>query len=272
MNSRVVPKWAALPQSAPASHTSAWERAWSQAPPGRSGAGQTSASTAERINKMLLSLVSDPEAPADLVAHALTAHVTEGRGAPDGIGPRGRLVLLSLRRDLWRASWIPASLTGLQESDREFPRDERIDLTRELLSRSRIPAELRPMVLAVSVLARPQQRVEEARQHLSRVLSSPDVDRACAARLFKLMRRPGWFVVRPEGWKHHGELDEGTRSSLRRSKAIHLPISAAVVLAVDDLRAADSTLPEDSAPLRKVAEGKGHKAWAQPRLPELDRG
>lgn len=273
MAPRVVPKWAALPASAPELHRLAWERAWGAAPPGRAGSNQTSASTTERIHRMLLALVADPDAPLELVGETLTAHVTEGRGAPDGVGPRGRLLFAALKRDLWRSSWIPACLTALQESDREFPREDKIDFTRELLSQARIPTELRPMVLAVSLLARPQPGSGNLREHLGRLLAAPDVDREAAGRLFKLLSKPGWFVVRPEGWRHHSELDESTRSSLRRSRPLHLPITAACVLAVDELRSRDSSLQEARPPARprRVAQAKGGQDWVQPRLPQLDQ-
>lgn len=269
MTSRVVPKWGELPASAPASHQEAWERAWSQAPAPRQGS--TASTNTERIHRMLLALAADNEAPAELVSETVTAHVTEGRGAPDAVGPRGLLLLRCLERDLWRDSWIPAALTALQESEREFPQDHRLTLTVELLSKGRTPHELRPMILVVSALARPQRRSEDVRAHLAKALAAPDVDRKCAGELFRLLKRPGWFVVRPEGWKHHSQLDESTRSSLRRCKPVHLPITAACVLAADDLRARDSSLGSTGGRrLRKVADAQGGEGWTQPRLPEMD--
>lgn len=268
MTSRVVPKWGELPASAPAAHHEAWERAWTKAPPPRQGS--TASTNTERIHKMLLALASDEQAPAELVSETVTAHVTEGRGAPDGVGPRGLLLLRCLERDLWRDSWIPAALIALQESEREFPLDQRLELTLELLSKGRTPSELRPMILVVSALARPQRRSDAIRTHLSKALSAPDVDRKCAGELFRLLKRPGWFVVRPEGWRHHSQLDESTRSSLRRCKPVHLPITAACVLAADDLRARDTSLGTSGRRLRKVADAQGGEGWSQPRLPEMD--
>ncbi len=266
----MVPKWGALPEDAPVAHREAWSRAWAQAPGRLGGGSNASYSTTERIHKMLLALVGDPECPPELIGETITAHVTEGRGAPDGVGPRGRLLLMCLRRNLWRSSWFPASLTALMESDREITRDLRVELAIELLSRGRLEAGLRPLVMAVSLLARTQTKSAQVRAHLSQLLAAPDADRASAEHLFRLLRRPGWFQVRPEGFKQSANLDESTRSSLRRSKPIHLPITAACVLAVDDLKARDSSLRSDAVPLARVAEGTSSEPWVQPRLPKLD--
>lgn len=249
---KAVPAWAQLPPQAPEAHRLAWERAWDRANSWGKAGEAGSISLNARISAMLTALVEDPEAPTALVAHAASAHLTEGRGAPDGPGPRARLLVACLRRDVWRTAWLPASLAALQESEHDLPRDLRIELTTALLSRGRVPAELRPLVAAVAVLGRPGRASLDYTGLLVPVARAPDVDDEVRARLGQLLGKPGWLIVRRDSLRDHPDLDEATRASLRRCRDLKLSIPAACALAVaelttDGLPGAARPRPLDSA-------------------------
>lgn len=229
-----IPRWAELSPRAPKAHQEAWKRAWSQSPRPQ---GRTPGHSQNlRIARMLEALTKDPQAPEDLVLESITAHVTEGRGAPDGPLPRGNLILTCLDRGLWRPSWFPASLAAFQESERDFGKLERRSLGFRLLEEKRCPLELRPLVLALPLLSRSNGTSQEIRNCLNHLLEARDVDRDIRLALLRLLRRPGWLLVRPESLRNLADVDPGILESLRRSKPVNLPISAACLVALEELR------------------------------------
>lgn len=228
---RRIPVWAKLPDDAPQSHQRAWLRAWRRVRPPRAPAPSPGSSSGE-VRELLAHLLSDPEAPDDLVTEVLTAHFTEGRGAPDALGQRADLLRTALARDLWRTSWLPAALAALLEPGEP---SEREALASHLLARARTPEDLRPLVMILALLGRPARDPTALRSFASGLFDAPDVDDVCRLAVARLLRKAGWFRVRTEGLRDRPDLDTSTRGALRRFPSLRLPIPASVVRVITAL-------------------------------------
>ncbi len=250
MEKTTVPIWAMLPAAAPESHRRAWERAWSRWFEGRRTRPATPQAMGAQIGILIGLLVEDPETPPEFAVGIVDAHLTEGRGAPDGIGPRARLLLAALRRDHWREAWLPAALVGLQEGEAELQPTDRIELSARLLRDARVPASQRPLVMALAMLGRPPRRDPDLGALVSAVLRAPDADPSSRAGLARLVHRSGWLVARPGADHGQDGLDDSVRGSLRRFREVRLLIPQRVVDAVAaELAALGDSRADESAAL-----------------------